>query len=949
MGLRSMQAHRGGTCGVPFQRRTFLKGAAGLVGVTIMGVPTRGRAEAPLSAPAGGRSTPGVATMRIDGRAKVTGQKIFARDFNARDMPGWQATQWYGFYLCALTTEHVFLGLDLSSLPDRVKPARIILGDQLSAAVRKPKLRRWRDTLVERRVQDLQAAAMQAPAGAGFDNLLSGEPDLIVPRGNVPDFLGQAVALLMFDSIARYRAAKRFMQFRDAEFQIYALDSAAAKGMNAPFPPTTTYVKYFQGGETFSYATAGADYKQPKIDEYKDKIATFLSGHKEFLTQEFDVSRIAMDPMFMEPEAGLAWHEAALGTLHLVLGTQSPDGDASNIKSMFDAADSPVRLKEIRLTSCYPGGGFGGRDSSPFSLLLALAAAFSDGHPVKVAYDRFEQFRVGLKRPAAALQGALVCAPDMKLQLVRMTINLDGGGLKNLSPYVASLASFCAGGSYEFPMANVFAQSVHTRNIPGGSQRGFGGPEAFLAVETALDDLAAAQKWDPIAMRRANLATAASLTVVGGPIAQDLQLAEMLDRVEAHPLWAQRDQIKSSYAARGLVYGTGIAMSLQAYGTSGDGMVAAVLIGPDGRLTVQSDAVDMGNGSATTLGVVIGGSLGANADQVDMGCSTLFGQTGLKENEPTDYSPHWDQPFWTAKGVGSSSACLTGLHQVHTVQQTATALMAGAVLPAARIVWKRPDLQLADVEWVDGSLRERGGAARASSRAELAKAIYDSGLPRGALGHAYFQSKWVEGDFETLGGTRRLSLDGLAFYGHGQDKPNPVPRQNTVAPGADVWRYSRFVWAPCVNVVGLTVDKTTGRVQIENVLSVLNAGRVYVPELVSGQSQGGVAMAIGYTLFEAMPVGMAGPANGRWNLDKYHVPRAEDVPLSASYAPGRRAQELIVMPETPGDNAEGRGIAEAVMCSVAPAISNAIRDAVGRRFASLPITPAKVLQGLAQP
>src|SRR5271166_6416307 len=243
--------------------------------------------------------------------------------------------------------------------------------------------------------------------------------------------------------------------------------------------------------------------------------------------------------------------------------------------------------------------------------------------------------------------------------------------------------------------------------------------------------------------------------------------------------------------------------------------------------------------------------------------------------------------------------------------------------------------------------RGRGvGAGRASSRAELAKAIYDAGLPRGALGHAYFQSKWVEGDFETLGGTRRLSLDGLASYGHGQDKPNPVPvpRQNTFAPDADVWRYSLFVWAPCVNVVGLTVDTTTGRVQIENVLSVLNAGRVYVPELVSGQSQGGVAMAIGYTLFEDMPVGMAGPANGRWNLDKYHVPRAEDLPLSASYAPGRRAQELIVMPETPGDNAEGRGIAEAVMCSVAPAISNAIRDAVGRRFASLPITPAKVLQ-----
>ena len=150
----------------------------------------------------------------------------------------------------------------------------------------------------------------------------------------------------------------------------------------------------------------------------------------------------------------------------------------------------------------------------------------------------------------------------------------------------------------------------------------------------------------------------------------------------------------------------------------------------------------------------------------------------------------------------------------------------------------------------------------------------------------------------------------------------------------------------CVNVVGLVVDESNGNVRIENVLSVLNAGRLFVPQLVSGQSQGGVAMAIGYALMEDMPDGMTGPANGRWNLDRYHVPRWRDVPLLDAYAPGDRAQELIVLPETPGDQGAGRGIAEAVMCSIVPAISNALRDATGRRFTSLPITPEKVLKGL---
>lgn len=159
-------------------------------------------------------------------------------------------------------------------------------------------------------------------------------------------------------------------------------------------------------------------------------------------------------------------------------------------------------------------------------------------------------------------------------------------------------------------------------------------------------------------------------------------------------------------------------------------------------------------------------------------------------------------------------------------------------------------------------------------------------------------------------------------------------------------RESRYVWAPCVNVVGLTVDQTTGAVEVENILSVLNAGRIHVYDLVSGQSQGGVAMALGWTLHEDMPPGMTGPANGTWNLNRYHVPRYRDVPLETEYAQGGRSQELIIMPETTGDKKQGRGIAEAVMCSIAPAISNALRDATGVRFMSLPITPEKILEGL---
>jgi CO/xanthine dehydrogenase Mo-binding subunit len=280
------------------------------------------------------------------------------------------------------------------------------------------------------------------------------------------------------------------------------------------------------------------------------------------------------------------------------------------------------------------------------------------------------------------------------------------------------------------------------------------------------------------------------------------------------------------------------------------------------------------------------------------------------------------------------------------VQQTAIALMETSILPAARLIWARPGLKRDDVHWVDNALTMRSDTAPPIPRAVLAQKIHQEKLPVGVLGHAFFQAAWAEADYTVAGVDIRLKLDGLLLYRPNSDKPDFIERKNIKPPPPAAERYSRYVWAPCVNVVGLTVDKANGRVQVENVLSVLNAGRILVPELVSGQSQGGVAMAIGYTLLEDMPDGMTGPANGRWNLDRYHVPRWSDVPLLTTYQPGKRAQELIIMPETKEDGEAARGIAEAVMCSIAPAISNALRDAVGKRYSSLPITPAKILQGL---
>ncbi len=918
-------------------RRSFLKAGCALVALTIISPPRLLAAETAGPATPVVPLVPGVARERIEGRTKVTGQKIYARDFHARHL-GWGAAQCYAMYLPALTTRYAFLNLNLSQLPPDAQPVRVVLGNELGSSL----------PAAPKSLNAEQAEVTAANSSGSFRQPIEGSYDLIVRPGSAANYLGQPVALLVFDSLATYRAARRAMQFRDKNFQIYSPDESQpddlATPAGTPWPELVHFVKYFDGAENFSFATVDPDAYQADLAKYRALVADSMSLNSDFISADVVVDTQAMDPMFMEPECGLAFYDKTNTRLSVLIGTQSPDHDVASIAAMYSKADSPLKVSEVVLHSVYPGGGFGGRDCSPFSMLLALTAAYSDGKPVQLMYDRFEQFRYGLKRPASQIRGTLVADNDMKLQAIRAQIDFNGGGTRNLSPYVAGLAALCVGGAYEIPAADIAAQSIHSREITGGSQRGFGGPEAFFAIETALDDIAIHQGWDPMALRRANLATRHTRTVVGGIINQDLRLAEVMDAAEAHPLWANRARIKADHLERGQVYGTGLALSMQAYGTAGDGMVAAVEIDPDGRINVRSNAVDMGNGSATTLGVVIGPILGANAQSVEMGSSKVFKATGLSARAlPAD----WGNPHWTQGEVMSSSACLTGLHQVHTVQQTALALMHGSILPVARTIWGRTGIQLADIAWNGDMLVLRDGTRPAIGRGDLARAIYARGMPYGAVGHAYIQGSWVEADFDTPGGTIHLQLDGLSYQMPNTETPLFRPRRNTIPPPIAAQNAYRYAWAPCANVIGLTIDPTTGLVCIENVVSVLNAGRILVPELVSGQSQGGIAMAIGYTLLEDMPDGMAGAADGTWNLDRYRVPLGADVPLRAIYQPGQRGQELICLPETPGDAGAGRGIAEAVMCAVAPAISNALRDAVNKRFTSLPITPAKIMKGLA--
>mgnify|MGYP001298787862 CR=1 FL=1 len=92
------------------------------------------------------------------------------------------------------------------------------------------------------------------------------------------------------------------------------------------------------------------------------------------------------------------------------------------------------------------------------------------------------------------------------------------------------------------------------------------------------------------------------------------------------------------------------------------------------------------------------------------------------------------------------------------------------------------------------------------------------------------------------------------------------------------------------------------------------------------------------TFLETLPPFEDGPGNGQWNLGDYIVARASDLPLD-------KLEIEVLPPVSPKE--PPKGMAEVIMIPIVPALLNAINDAIGHRFQSLPVTPGMVKKVLS--
>jgi putative selenate reductase molybdopterin-binding subunit len=136
----------------------------------------------------------------------------------------------------------------------------------------------------------------------------------------------------------------------------------------------------------------------------------------------------------------------------------------------------------------------------------------------------------------------------------------------------------------------------------------------------------------------------------------------------------------------------------------------------------------------------------------------------------------------------------------------------------------------------------------------------------------------------------------------------------------------------------VTVDTETGAVTVDRLVMAVDSGVIVNPLTASGQIEGGMTQALGYAVCEEMRYDEKGNAIER-DLDRYHIFRADEMPA---------LETIFVETFEPSHPFGVKAVAEIPMDGVAPAVGNAILDAVGVNVDEIPATPERVWRTLQQ-
>jgi CO/xanthine dehydrogenase Mo-binding subunit len=242
------------------------------------------------------------------------------------------------------------------------------------------------------------------------------------------------------------------------------------------------------------------------------------------------------------------------------------------------------------------------------------------------------------------------------------------------------------------------------------------------------------------------------------------------------------------------------------------------------------------------------------------------------------------------------------------------------------------DYDLIDITQPDTANVPNSGPTVASRTCMIVGKLVESavlGLKQTLVGSGLLQETFTQDEFQKACGEYIAKFGPLKSFA--KYEPPPGVRWDDDKYQGDA--YGAFAWA--VYVAEVSVDPLTYEAHVDDFVAVQEVGHVINPVLAAGQIEGGVAQAIGFTLFENVVW-----QNGRMvnnQMTNYIIPTAADIP------PIRVWFEENPYAYGP---AGAKGIGELPMDGPAPAILNAIENATGVSFNHVPLMPEAMMEDL---
>ena len=297
---------------------------------------------------------------------------------------------------------------------------------------------------------------------------------------------------------------------------------------------------------------------------------------------------------------------------------------------------------------------------------------------------------------------------------------------------------------------------------------------------------------------------------------------------------------------------------------------ALVRLNADGSAVLLTSSVEIGQGTQTSLAQIVAEELGIPVERV----SVTFPDTDVT---PFDQSTSSSRTVFTMGGAARQAA--------HQIRQQLLEIGAGSL-----------EANIEDLEFVDGYLQVKGSPEKRKTISQLFQARYGAAV--GSMTGSY--------DNQTTGGLDPRTGKGKAS--------------------------AFFFLSACAAEV--EVDTETGKIEVRQVVSAVDAGKAVNPRQCHLQNEGSMIMSLGSALFEEMVFDNGQPINSTFL--EYMPPSMEDHP--------RQFKSLLVETPHPEGPFGAKGVGEAGLGPVEPAIGNAVANALGGvRFKDLPLRPDRVL------